>query len=111
MSDVTLDIAEAREALDFWSRRAQRLPWHRWAARREAREMTARWRSRLVRAHIQRWRLGRLERFLMPLVETRGYRSLWRVRRMVRMGVTAVLVTWALMLALLVALVANLVGS
>src|SRR4051812_49590242 len=46
------DIEEAREALEFWSQRAERLPWHRRKARREAEVMAARWRARLVAAHL-----------------------------------------------------------
>jgi hypothetical protein len=49
------EIAEAREALDYWRRREETLPWRRRAARAEARSMTARWRERLISAHLERW--------------------------------------------------------
>lgn len=34
--------------------------------------MAARWRVRLVHAQLERWRLGWLERLLLPLLDTRG---------------------------------------
>src|SRR3954451_18296878 len=66
------DIVEAREAFEFWSRRAERLPWHRRVARREAREMAARWRARLVARHLERWRIGWLGRGGAALRAPRG---------------------------------------
>jgi hypothetical protein len=74
------EIVEAREALEYWSRRAVRLPWHRRAARREAREMAARWRARLIGRHLDRWRLGWLERVLLPVFDTRGRSGGARIR-------------------------------
>jgi hypothetical protein len=62
------EIIEAREAFEYWSGRARRLPWHRRAARREAREMAARWRARLVARHLERWR----ESLVVPLLHTGG---------------------------------------
>jgi hypothetical protein len=76
------DIAEAREALDYWSRRADQLPWHRRAARREARELAARWRGRLVAAHLERWRLGRFQSALVPLFDTGGRSRRAHARRL-----------------------------
>jgi hypothetical protein len=76
------EIVEAREALEFWSRRAASLPWHSRAARREAREMASRWRGRLVRAHLERWRLGGLGPLLIPIFDTRGRRGTRHVRRL-----------------------------
>jgi hypothetical protein len=64
-------IGEASEALEYWSRRAERLPWHRRAQRREARELAARWRVRLVRAHLERVHLGNAEAVVAPLFYTR----------------------------------------
>jgi hypothetical protein len=66
------EIIEAREAFEYWSGRARRLPWHRRAARREAREMATRWRARLVARHLERWRLGWLESLVVPLLDTGG---------------------------------------
>jgi hypothetical protein len=76
------DIAEAREALAYWSQRADRLPWHRRAARREARELAARWRGRLIGAYLERWRLGRFAPALVPLLDTRGRGTVRHVRRL-----------------------------
>ena len=48
-------LEEAREALAYWRGRHARLPWHRRAARAEARDMIERWQGRLVNAHLERW--------------------------------------------------------
>jgi hypothetical protein len=71
---VTTDIEEAREAHQYWSRRAATLPWHRRAARREARVLAARWRGRLAGAYLERVGLRSLARFVAPLVDTGGRR-------------------------------------
>ena len=73
-------ISEASEALEYWSRRAERLPWHRRAQRREARELAARWRVRLVRAHLERWHLGKAESLLAPVLDTRHRTGAGHVR-------------------------------
>jgi hypothetical protein len=65
-------IMDAREALDYWSSHASGLPWHRRAARREARVMIARFRAELIAAHLERWGLGAVARVLAPLLDTRG---------------------------------------
>ena len=65
-------ITAAREALDYWSRRASDLSWRQRAARREARAMATRSRAELAGAHLERWGLGAVERRLMPLLDTRG---------------------------------------
>jgi hypothetical protein len=67
---VDSPIDEAREALDYWSRRAERLPWYRRAHRREARVLAARWRVRLMNAHLERMHLSKAERMLTPLLDT-----------------------------------------
>jgi hypothetical protein len=79
---TSTDIAEAREALEYWSGRAKKLPWHRRAARREARELAARWRGRLIAAHLERWRLGRFQSLLVPLLDTRGRSGSAHLRRL-----------------------------
>jgi hypothetical protein len=65
-------IADARESLDHWSRRAADLPWHKRAARREARVMVAASRARLIVAHLERWGLATLAGLLAPLLDTGG---------------------------------------
>jgi hypothetical protein len=54
MSTLTTnqDLADGIESLQFWRARAQRLPWYRRAARREARLMTERWERRLATAVV-----------------------------------------------------------
>ena len=107
------DIADAREAFEFWSARAERLPWHRRAARREAREMATRWRARLVAAHLERWRLRRLGTALAPLLDTRGRRATRHAGRLAyvsmrrsRIGRRLLLATGAMAAASLLCLVA-----
>jgi hypothetical protein len=65
-------ITATRDAVDHWSRRASDTPWHRRAARREARAMVTRSRAELVGAHLERWSLSAVERRLTPLLDTRG---------------------------------------
>jgi hypothetical protein len=65
-------ITYTRHALDYWSRRAHELPWHRRAARREARMMVATARAGLIGAHLQHHGLGNADRILTPLLDTRG---------------------------------------
>jgi hypothetical protein len=86
-------IDEASEAFEYWSRRAERLPWHRRAQRREARELAARWRVRLVRAHLDRVHLGEAEAMVAPLLYTGHHtgaghltRLAWRGMRRTALG-------------------------
>jgi hypothetical protein len=81
-------VAEAREALAYWSQCASQLPWHRRAARREARVMVARWRARLICAHLERWGLGFVAVALAPLLHAFERPRAAHVRRL------AVLVLW-----------------
>jgi hypothetical protein len=90
------EIEEAREALEFWSRRTQRLPWYRRAARREARAMTARWRERLVAAHLDRPGLRRLSPVARALLARRPR----RVGRTFRRVATVLAVTATMGLAM-----------
>ena len=73
-------ISDAREALDYWSRRAERLPWYRRVQRREARVLAARWRVRLMRAHLERLHLARAEPVVAPLLDTRHRSGVGHVR-------------------------------
>jgi hypothetical protein len=50
------ELADAVESLTYWRERAQRLPWYRVAARREARELARRWEARVTRAVL--WQRG-----------------------------------------------------
>jgi hypothetical protein len=51
-------VASAREALAYWRRREESLPWRRRAARAEARDMIARSRGQLISAHLEHWGFG-----------------------------------------------------
>jgi hypothetical protein len=94
MPMASAEIREAREAHAYWSDRAASLPWYRRAARREARELAARWRVRLVSAQLESWRLGALTGLVEPLLAIRR-------RRQPRYTARAVL-TVALVVGLLV---------
>ena len=116
-------IGEASEAFEYWSGRAERLPWHRRAQRREARELAARWRVRLVRAHLQRVHLGKAEAVVAPLLYTRHRTSAghfrwlaWRgmrsttLGRVVLMVATTVAVAGVTCVAFVGALAAHTIG-
>jgi hypothetical protein len=70
----SVELHDAREAHAYWSHRASTLPWHRIGARREARELAARWQVRLITAHLESWRLGALTGLVVPFVEGRARR-------------------------------------
>ena len=50
------ELTDAVESLTYWRGRAQRLPWYRVGARREAREMAQRWEARVTRTVL--WERG-----------------------------------------------------
>src|SRR3954447_1112185 len=50
------DLVDAVESLTYLRERAQRLPWYRVAARREARELARRWEARVTRTVL--WERG-----------------------------------------------------
>jgi hypothetical protein len=72
MTQTTTTVPAAREAHAYWSQRASALPWHRRAARREARMMLSATRAQLVAAYLEQWGLGVLARILAPFLDTRG---------------------------------------
>ena len=84
------EILEAREAHAYWSHRAETLPWHRFGARREARELAARWRVRMVTTYLESWRLGALTGFVLPFVERRRKRRSQRDMARMALGVALV---------------------
>jgi hypothetical protein len=65
------ELDEAREALEYWERRARRLP--RWALqrRREARSMAARWTQRVREAERSTYGDGMLGTVMMLAFERR----------------------------------------
>jgi hypothetical protein len=85
-TDIPTDttLADAREAFAYWRARRWQLAWHRRAARREARTMAARWRARLLRAHLERLGLVTIAAAMEPLLGVLGRsradhaRWLWR---------------------------------
>jgi hypothetical protein len=64
-------LADAREALAYWAGREAQLPWHRFAARREARAMTGVWRERVREAEIAALGGGLLGRARRALLQPR----------------------------------------
>src|SRR6476659_37519 len=50
------DLTDAVESLTYWRERAQRRPWYRVGARREARELARRWEARVTRTVL--WERG-----------------------------------------------------
>jgi hypothetical protein len=54
--------ADARESLEYWRERLERMPRRRRAARREARAMVLSWEQRVRAAEIERWGGGMLGR-------------------------------------------------
>jgi hypothetical protein len=70
------ELAEARELLEYWERRARRLP--RWAVmrRREARDMARRWRERVQDAERRRYGPGLLGAASLYAIERRAPASL-----------------------------------
>jgi hypothetical protein len=105
------ELAEARELLAYWERRARRLP--RWALmrRREARDMARRWRGRVRDAEQERYGRGimgaasqlAVERRVPATVAHRGHQA---VRLAAYTAVTAA-ITLLLVLAAAVAVVAE----
>jgi hypothetical protein len=99
-------VTEAREAHAYWRARASRLPWHRFAARAEARNLARRWHARLLRAQLEHWRLGFLAPLLRVPAESLATLYLRRVRRvLVAAAATVVLGVVALWALVVIALV------
>jgi hypothetical protein len=92
-----LDLQDARESLEYWEGRVQRLPRRAVRRRREAREMTQRWRARVVeteRAVYGRGIMGALllvatERRLPEPVRQQACRGRRVVRRIVLLATVA----------------------
>src|SRR4051794_35699500 len=101
-------LDDAREALDYWESRADRLPRHAVRRRREAREMAARWRERVAEAERDAYGRGLLGALLLVLAERRLPQPTRRAgrraaRRAVRLATVAVVGVLALMVVLAVA--------
>ena len=84
-------LDDARRSLDYWRSRGKTLPLYQRAARREAREMAARWEERVQAAELARFEASPLGRVMTAL----GIPTRWV--QLVRMGKRAVvLLAWAL---------------
>jgi hypothetical protein len=69
LADPSLE--DAREALEYWERRASQLPLHAVGKRREAREMAARWQARVTEAERTVYGRGVLGALLLVATERR----------------------------------------
>lgn len=70
-------LDDARDSLEYWQRRRRSLPLYRYGARREAREIAARWQERVRAAERARFESSLHGRLLAAL----GISRLWvRVR-------------------------------
>lgn len=92
--------AEAREALRYWLDREARLPWHRRAARREARAMALAWQERLRRAELAALGDGPLGRLALWLTRPRPRVGTWVRRALVAATAASLALTAMLALAL-----------
>ena len=105
------ELAEARELLVYWERRARRLP--RWAVmrRREARDMARRWRDRVSEAEQRRYGGGLIGAASMYAIERRTPASLAhrgrRAGRVVLYTAASAVLTLLLVLAAVAAIVAE----
>jgi hypothetical protein len=82
--ELACEVDDGIEALEYWRRRRERLPWRRRAARREAELMMRNWERRLVSAALRDSGLTVAERIDAGLSVVRGRGSLigrrWRRR-------------------------------
>jgi hypothetical protein len=84
-------LDDARRSLDYWRGRGKALPVYRRGARREAREMAARWENRVRAAELAQFEASPVGRLMAAL----GIPTRWV--QLVRMGKRAVvLLAWAL---------------
>jgi hypothetical protein len=111
LGDPGVDLDDAREALAYWEDRERRLPRRAIRQRREAAEMTRRWRVRVTAAERGRYgrgMLGALALFAaegrLPETARQTGRALARGSR--RAALVMAAMTVAVMLAMLAALVA-----
>ncbi|MGZ4267979.1 MAG: hypothetical protein ACXVFK_07165 [Solirubrobacteraceae bacterium] len=109
------ELADGRDALAYWERRARTLPRHAVRRRREARAMAVRWSERVAEAEREAYGHGVLGALLLLGVEGRVPEGVRRTGRSVaRRGGQALAVAGLMCLALLaasLALVAELVSA
>lgn len=68
---MDLSIDDARDSLAYWERRAEHLPRRAVRARREARDMAARWHDRVVEAEREAYGRGLLGLLFVLVLEGR----------------------------------------
>ena len=77
-------LDDARSSLEFWQGRRKKLPLYRLLARREAREMAARWQKTVRAAEQARFEASPFGRLLAGLgVSSRGLRRVRSAQRVV----------------------------
>ncbi len=94
-------LVEARESLSYWESRLQTLPRTAVRARREAREMTARWRERVAEAERAEYGPGFLGAVFQVMAEKRLPAQTSRQIVRVGKGAALVAVTGVAMMVLL----------
>jgi len=104
-SKVMSALPEARDSLTYWESRLERLPRRAVRKRREAREMTVRWRERVSEAERSEYGAGVLGAVLLFMAERRLPTSAQQTsRQLVRVGAgVAATVAMALIAVLVVA--------
>lgn len=106
------DLTDARESLEYWERRARRLPRMALRRRREARTMAERWRERVSAAERAAYGRGIAGTLLMLACEQRlPSRAVHRGRTVLRRVAIGTGVTAVTMVAGLVALTALLASA
>ena len=98
------ELEDARESLAYWERRAQALPLHAVRRRREAREMAARWQSRVAEAERMIYGRGLLGALVLLAGERRLPQGMRRsghlvARRLAKALVVAFVCLFALSVA------------
>jgi hypothetical protein len=83
-------LEQARDSLEFWSRRRSSLPFYRLRDRREADEMIRRWRMRLAAAERARFGTGLFGLIRRLLALEPPSWPIWQKRTMVALAWTVV---------------------
>jgi hypothetical protein len=97
-------LEDARESLEYWRDRADRLPRHAVRRRREAREMARRWEHRVVEAERARYGAGLLGALVLLAAERRLPAHVHsRTRMVARRGAQAATVVLVAVVALVLA--------
>jgi hypothetical protein len=108
------ELDDGVESLDYWHRRGCRLPWYRFAARREAVRMTTLWERRVSAAVLSAEHRGSLDARLSAgalVARTRIGRWMRRARAAVLATMTTVLVVATIVTVTLLIALANALGA